>query len=220
MPSAYNTTERLQLGEVGEDKNFLLEKDYSHTAIPIYEEHIKVNVQSQEFSRASYNLFLKSKEKQHHSVKVDYTDSLKVKPRYLELSIADRVSVINSIMSNENTGVDNYLLNKPDAHLISSISIVFTNEQQNRIQEADEVFVKSFGVKSYALYLYRKGVLIDTIPFSNGVVFKYSTSNFCWKQEGYSAWSIVDIVENDESCPKGTYRSPKKEKSLNQYLRF
>ncbi len=219
-PTIYSTVEQLQLGEIGEDKNYVLEKSYTHTAIPSYDQPIKVNVKQQAFSNSSFKAFEKATVHQNKKIAVNYVDSLETKPKFLKLQIADRVAVINNINNKENEDIEGYLQNKAEAHLISEVSMVFSAQQQTAILRADEVFVKTYGVKSYALHLYREGVLVDTIPFSEGISFKYGTSNFCWKEVRYSTWEIVDLVAQDERCPKGTFRFPKKDKDVNDYLKF
>lgn len=219
-PTTYSTTEQLQLGEIGEDKNFVLEKNYNHTAIPIYNKPVKVNVQLQEFKTSSYRAFKKANAKQNDAINISYSDSLDTKPRYLKLSLADRVAVLNALNSEDNKDVKQYLHNKYDAHVISNISIAFSKQLQNSIIKADEIFIKTYGVKSYALHLYTEGVLVDTIPFTEGVVFNYKTSNLCWKEIRNSTWNLADIVEQADRCPKDTYRSPKKDKKVKDYLKF
>ena len=215
-PTIYNTTEQLQLGEIGEDNNYVLEKSYSHTAIPSYHKPVRVNVQVQDFKSSSYKAFQKAAAKQNEST-VDSTVTIS---QYLKLDIADRVAVLNALNGKDNEDVKRYLNNKYDTHLISSITIVFPKQIQDIIMQADEVFLKTHGIKSYALYLYKESVLVDTIPFTDGVVFNYKTSNFCWKETKYAKWDMVDVVDNFERCPKGTYRSPKKDKGVKEYLRF
>lgn len=220
-PSIHSTTEQLQLGEIGEDKNFVLEKDYTHTAIPLYDSPVKINVQLQGFEKSSYKAFQKTNLKQNKKVTITYVDSLKTKPKYLKLNIADRVAVLNAINSKKNKDLKAYLKNKFNSHLIHQVSILFPLNIQNKILNADEVFIKNYGIKSYAIYLYNNGEILDTVKFSDGVVFSYSASNFCWKKLKNSQWDIVDILEQDQRCSRGTYRFPNTEpKDVDDYLKF
>lgn len=213
----HNTKVQLQLGEIGEDENFALEKNYRHTAVPNYDEPVKINVRQNTFTKKTYKTFTKANTKK---LAVTYIDSLEKKPNYLTLSISDRVTVLNAINGKTNTNVKTYLSNKFNSHIVSDIGIVFSEQQQNAILQADEVFFKTHGLKAYALYLYKNGNLVTTIPFSEGVVFNYKTLNFCWKQIKYATWNIVDILEDNERCSKGTYKYPKMEKTVDEYLKF
>ena len=57
----HTTRQNIMLGTVGEQKDFVLEQDYNHTAIPKYSKPIKIQPITTEFTKATYRAFLKAK---------------------------------------------------------------------------------------------------------------------------------------------------------------
>ena len=219
-PANFKTTEQVELGGIGVASNFVLDKSYEQTGIVTYKQPIKVAVQQETFNNTTYKAFEKAKFTSNKKTTIVYIDSVDTKPNYLKLEIADRISIIEAVNDTKNTSVKAFLKVKHEAHLVSQVSIAFPKQIQTSILSADEIYLQSYGVNSFAIHLYKKGVLTDTIPFTEGVVFSYGGSKFCWKNTNHSVWEIADIVPTNKTCPKGTYRSPKKDKSLNQHLRF
>jgi len=214
------TTQNIQLGTVGEQKNFVLEQDYNHTALPKYQTPIKVNVSVLTFNRTTFKSFSKAKTNQNQGVTINYVDSLENKPKYLKLEIADRVAVLNTLNSKENKDVFNFLQTKTEAHLVSSIALVLSINDITATITADEVFLETTGIKNYALKLYKNKIAQQTILFSDGVVFAYKTSSCCWKQNKKYQLEIVDLVESDDKCPSNTYRFAKRAKNKIDYFKF
>lgn len=214
------TTQNIQLGTVGEQKNFVLEQDYNHTALPKYQTPIKVNVSVLDFNKTTYKAFSKAKTNQNQAISVSYIDSLKSKPKFLKLEIADRVAVLNTLNSKENKDVFSFLQTKTEAHVISSIALALKTNDITAITTADEVFLEIAGIKNYALKLYKDKTVQQTILFNNGVVFAYKTSSCCWKQNNKHELEIVDLVESDDKCPSNTYHFAKRANKKINYLKF
>lgn len=214
------TLQSLQLGTVGEQKNFVLEQDYNHTAIPKYKKTIKVKVDLVDFNKTSFKAFTNAKRAQSKNISVNYVDSLANKPKYLKLEIADRVAVLNALNSKENKDVFNFLHTKKEAHLVSSIALAVNVNDITAITTADEVFFETTGIKNYALKLYRDKTVKQTILFNDGVVFAYKTSSCCWKQNDKQQLKIVDLVEGNDKCPSNTYRFAKRANKKIDYFKF
>ncbi|WP_290698282.1 hypothetical protein [Lacinutrix sp.] len=214
------TTQNIQLGTVGEQKNFVLEQDYNHTALPKYQTPIKVNVSVLDFNKTIHKAFANAKENQNQAITVNYVDSLKRKPKYLKLEIADRVAVLNALNSKENKDVFSFLETKTEAHLISSIALALNPNDLIAITAADEVFLEVTGIKNYALKLYKNKLVQQTIMFNDGVVFAYKTSSCCWKQNDKYQLEIVDLVQGRDKCPSDTYRFAKRAKKKIDYYKL
>lgn len=212
------TTQNLQLGTIGVHKNFMLEQDYNFTAIPQYQSPIKVNVTRVPFNKTKIKAFENAKSIQNKSVVVTYVDSVKPKPRFLKLEIADRVAVLKSLNSKENRGVFQFLQNKSNAHLISTISVVFDAQIATKLSSAQEVFLEPKGINNYVLKTYDHNNEQDSVSFKQGVVFGYQTSKACWKENKKHQLEIIDLVESDDRCPIDSYRQAKKaQQTLNNY---
>jgi len=214
------TTQNIKLGTVGEQKDFILEQDYNHTALPNYQDPIKIQVSLIAFNTSTYKTFTKAKTSQNQSVAINYIDSISNKPKFLKLEIADRVAVLNALNNTENKDVFQFLKNKNDAHIITSVSLVLKENDITAITKANEVFLENSGIKSYALHLYNNKELQQTINFKEGVVFAYQTSNACWKENDKYQLKIIDLVESNDKCPSKTYRASKRAKQKINYYKF
>jgi len=212
------TKHTIPLGIVGEQKDFVLEQDYNHTALPEYQSPIKVNISVLEFNTTSYKAFANAKTRQDQKLSVNYVDSLKSKPKYVKVDIADRVAVLNALNNSTNKDVFNFLQNKKEAHMVTSIAMALNSNDLLSVTNAEEVFLERTGIKNYALNLYNNKELQQTILFTNGVVFAYKTSSCCWKQNSKYQLEIIDLAEGNTKCPNQSYRSAKRaNKKINYY---
>ena len=214
------TTQNLELGTIGVHKNFMIEQDYNFVAIPQYQSPIKVNVTRVPFNKTKLKAFENAKSAQNKTVTVRYIDSVKPKPRFLKLEIADRVAVLKSLNSPQNRDVFQFLQNKSNAHLISTISVVFDAETTAKLSTAQQVFLEYTGINTYVLKTYNNTKEQHSIHFSEGVVFGYQISNVCWKENKKRQLEIVDFVESDDRCPLNSYRMAKKAKKNINYKNF
>lgn len=214
------TTQNLQLGTVGEQKEFLLEQDYNHVALPVYNISIKVNISPLKFNKSSYNAFIKAKPSQAKNVTINYIDTLDTKPKYLKIDIADRLAVLNTLNSKTNQDVFQFLKNKDQAQVITSLAVAFNNNQLDALVQADEVFLEVTGVKNYALKVYKDNTLQQTILFSEGVVFAYKTSSCCWKQNDKYQLEIIDLAEGNNKCPNQSFKSANRAKKEINYFKL
>ena len=205
------------LGLIGEDKQFVLERDYNHTAIPVYDSPLKIQISVQHFNKSTYKAFSKATTNQNTDLAID---SLSNKLKFLKLELSDRVSILNMLNSKRNNDIKDYIFNKKDAHIITSISMALDKNRFDELVNADEVFLATTGVKSYALKAYKKGQLQITLSFNEGVVFAYQASNFCWQENSKHQLNIVDIVESTDKCPNNSYRNAKRAKKKIDYFKL
>ena len=103
------------LGVIGEDKQFVFEQDYNHTAIPQYNAPLKVQVSAQYFNMSIFKAYDKAAINQKSNFTVD---SLSNKPQFLKLDLPDRVRVLNALNSKLNNNVKYYVSNKKETHII------------------------------------------------------------------------------------------------------
>lgn len=216
--SQKTTTQNIQLGTIGEQKDFILEQDYNHIALPKYKNLIKVNIIKNSFNKSTYKAFKKAEILQNVSVAIEYVDSSKVKPSFIKLEIADRLPIINSL--NNNNDIFEYLKNKSASHIITSLSIAFDIDILQSIQNSDEAYLADSGIDGYVLVLFKDEIEQRIIKFMEGVVFAYQASNFCWQEDDRRQLNIVDIVESTDKCPSNTYRSAKRAKKKINYYKF
>ncbi len=212
--------EHMSLGIIGEKNGFVLEQSYHHIGLPKYETPIKVQVTPISFNKLSFKAFEKAKQSQNTSIKIDYIDSLDIKPQFLKLDIADRVAVINSLNSQVNNDILLFLKNQNEAHMVTTLSVVFNNETMDILKNAEEVILEQAGVKNYVLKTYQDGLGQHTIHFKEGVAFAYKTSNACWQENDRRQLKIADIVSFGNKCPKDTYRIAKRAKKKVNYFKL
>jgi hypothetical protein len=212
------TTQNLLLGTIGEQKDFILEQDYNQTAMVQYSNPVRINVSLSDFNKTTFKAFEKAKKGQAAELNITFVDSLENKPKYLNLEIADRVAVLNALNSKENKDIFQYLQNKPNAHLVSNLTVAFNESLTNAIIKADKVFLEQDGIKNYKLSLYKDNKIAQTILLNEGVVFTFKTSSFCWKQNNQYQLEIVDIVKVEDKCPSKTYKLAKRaHKNINYF---
>lgn len=205
--SQTSTTQQLSLGSIGLDKDFILQSNFNSAATPSYQEPVKVSVFKVPFTKATYNAFTKAKTLQTANVNITYIDSLPVKPNFIKLQIADKVSVINALNSEHNTNVKTYLQHNKTANMITSISLALNKEDLDNITSADAAFLIEKQPKIYALQLYKEAEKVQLIWFNKGIIFEYKTSNCCWQAIRKNDLDIVDLVDPYSNCPNKTFRS-------------
>ncbi|MFL1013665.1 hypothetical protein [Flavisericum labens] len=216
---ATTTSHQVSLGSVGVNSTSLLDSEFNQTAVPNYSEPIKVSVNLVPFSKRSYKAFEKANAVQSAKIKVNYIDSIPQKPNYIKLQIADKVSIINALNSNGNESVKTYLANNKNAKVLTDVSMAFNPKELQSLMGANSVFLVESGVKTYSLKWYDKTGKQQLVPFNNGVVFAYGTSNCCWRVNNRHKFDIVDLVDYG-SCPKNTYGSANRAEKTIETIKF
>lgn len=197
----------IELATIGEGKMNLEINAFQTTSIPTYKKKLRISSQILEFSNATFRAFKNASKLQGKKVSVKYVDSLPNKPVFVTISISDKVSVINQLNENFNKEVLSYLQTVPEAKMISTVSMVFTNKLVEEIREAEEVYLVNKKFKKYDLQLYKNKKLFKTIDLSKGTVFAYQWSSFCWSKNGRELPKLVNLNFNSSKCKNNTYNS-------------
>ncbi len=214
------TKHKVALGTIGTDKDFILQSGFNSAAVPRYKNPIKVSALVTPFTKQTYKTFLKANVLQSAKTDVDYIDSLNVKPKYIQLKIADKVNLIKALNEKSNQSIKAYLSNKTSANIVTSISVAFSSEVLKAIQQAESIFLVETKAKTYALQIDRSNAEKQIIHFSEGVVFAYNTANCCWQENKHRQLDIVDFVTGYNSCPNKTYRSSNRAKKKINYFKL
>lgn len=210
----------LVLGNIGLNKDFILQKGFKNSAYPKYTNPIKLSITKIPFTKTIYKKFLKAKEQQSSNIDIKYIDSITEKPYYLKLTIADKVELVSNLNNYANNNVNSYLKLDPYAKIITGISIGFNNQELQMLEQALSVYLIETTLKTYALRLHTIDNKTTIIPFKKGVVFMYKSSNLCWKENSKRRLEIVDIVGEYNNCAKGSYRSASKAKQKINYYKL
>ncbi|WP_142785725.1 hypothetical protein [Changchengzhania lutea] len=218
--SQTKTTQQVNLGSVGLDKDFLLQQEFNNAAIPTYNKPIKLRVSIKSFNKQTYKILTKAKVSQPANFSVIYIDSIPKKPQYLQLQIADKVSVLEDLNSKANYSLKDYLILNKRTNIITDISIALNQNDLENIANADAVFLVEESYKKYVLQYYKTSTEVEKISFSEGIIFGYKTANCCWQENSKHQLSIVDLVSDFNNCPNKTYRSANRAKKKINYFKL
>lgn len=208
----------LELGNIGLPGRSLLEYKFRTTAIPQYQNKIRIKAQATNFNKSKFNTYLKASP--DNKLGLVYIDSLENKPQFTELRIIDKTGYIHAI--NNDPGVLNYLKNQQDIKAITSLSVAFNNNQVQTITNAESVFLTySYDLKKSYLETIDKNGGVTNIYFGESVPFAYSVSGFCWQENTDKQIVVADVIDSWDSCPSGTYqkasKAKKEEKEINYF---
>ncbi len=213
------TKQKVVLGSVGLNSNYILSQNYDNTGLPNYKKEIRVTVASLPYTKTTYKAYAKASLLQEANFKIKAIDSVKTKPKYLDISIADNVLLVESLNDSSNRSIRNYLSTQREAKVVTGIAMALPSNLMDSVNGGDEYFLSEYGKKSYAITVYKKGDLITTIPFTDGVVFAYDVSSCCWQENSTRQVAIVDLVDNIE-CPYKTHASAKRAKKKINYFKL
>lgn len=207
----------IELGAIGIMSSRLVQNQFQINAIPSLEQKIRVKSIAKFFDKTTISYY--NKNQPDTTKTITYIDSLTIQPKYLQLEIIDKVTLLEELNAKSNKTVVAYLKTAENTLFISSVSIKFPEMIQNNIQNAEEIFLMNSDNKKYVLALFNKNKLSEIIEFSTGDIFEYETSNFCWGVNDKHNIVITDIT--DGKCGKNTYKTyhkaHKKQIKANQY---
>ncbi|MCR8667510.1 hypothetical protein NO995_07450 [Aestuariibaculum sp. M13] len=203
----HKTSQQVLLGGIGSSETNIFKTDFSNTALPVYDISLKVNVEPISFNKQDFKDFKVANNLQNAPIELEFIDSIKIKPKYVKLKIADKVELLKVINQTNNSNLKDYLAHSTDSNFITSISMAFNGDVLEALMQAESVFLIENSYKTYSLELKDSKGDSKVISFNNGVVFKYELSHCCWQEDKRHHLNIVDIVEQYKSCPKQTYSS-------------
>ncbi|CAL2094026.1 conserved protein of unknown function [Tenacibaculum sp. 190524A02b] len=209
------TSKSVELGVVGNRKISVYKTDFDVTSIPVYKNLIKVTTVEKSFTKSIYKNYLDATKEKKGIHKVNYIDSLEVKPTYIDLILEDKVAVIKALNQEENESVFKYVKNIPEAKLVSALRMVSTPEVKKQLQQADAMYVKTNNQKNQKVYLFNKEKQIGVLDISKTTIFGYQVSSFCWEITEREKIKLATLLNEGENCTSNTKRNPKKlEKEL------
>jgi len=209
----------VELGVIGLQNGTLIAHNFESIAIPYFSKGVKLQVLPVSFSKQSFKAYEKAN-KMYKKGKLTFSDTLKVKPEYIVLQFVDRVAITKQLNTTKNKGVRSYLETKQSAQMVTSISIAFSIEQLQLLKNADEVFLIQSSSKKFSLQLKSLDGKKQNLVLSDGVVFAYQTSSFCWKENDKHKLVIADIVSDSEGCPPNTHRKANKVIQKENYFKL
>lgn len=207
----YHTTSQvLELGVVGDKEISVYKTDFETASIPVYTDFIKLSIEKKNFTRNIYKKYMMSVKEKNTPHKVNYIDSLEVKPVYLDFSINDKSLVIESLNKEENKAVLSYIKNVPQTKLITNIRVLLTKEIEKQIEEVDAFYIRTNQQKKQLIYLFKKEKPIGELDLSKTVIFGYKMSSFCWGFTEKKKIKLITLLSEGENCTSNTNRIPGK----------
>jgi len=213
------TQRPVSLLHIGNQEDLLLESNYKNNAIVTINQFVKVFATSNSFTKKSYKAFSKANTLQNKNIPVKYIDSLKNKPVYLSIVIADKIAVLDAFKEKQNYSLKEYLILQDDARLVTKVSLALQSSDVTNTQQAEEILLVPHGHKSYALELYSNTKMTQRILFTEAVVFAYNTSGICWKENKKHQLEIVDLVDGS-GCPSKTFKNANRAKKKINYFKL
>ncbi|MHA7057058.1 hypothetical protein ACWGOQ_0007555 [Aquimarina sp. M1] len=211
------TTTPVAIGVIGIHENHMRTTNFQVTAIPIYKKGIRVGITATGFNKTTYNAYLEASTNDNQ--KIVYIDSLETKPEFLKIELIDWVTIIAELQQEYNQQTIAYLKRQADAEIISSVSIAVSQQTITDIQKAEAVFLVNENYKQYGLALVKDGKTYKTIDFADTTIFGYRLSYFCWGENDKRRAALFDIVDENDNCPKHTYKNAEKAKEKINYFK-
>ncbi|TJY37399.1 hypothetical protein [Pontimicrobium aquaticum] len=214
------SSQSIDLGSIGIDKNTILNKSFIYKGFPIYDEPLRLSVTFIDFTKHTYKKFRASKTVQASKLKVNYVDSLEVKPKYFSFRISDVVGLIKTLNSDNNINTKDMLEVNSNLGVVTNVLIAYSEEITKKINDANAVFLVQNGFNQYGFQL-NTNETQEVIPINQGVVFDYKLSKCCWQESSKHELIIADLVDEGAKCPYKTFKSPKYIKEEEKdYLKF
>ncbi|KAA1247603.1 hypothetical protein [Aquimarina sp. RZ0] len=213
-----SATTPIALGVIGVHENHILHTDFQVTTIPSYKNGIRVGISATDFNKNTYKTYLAASKNNVQQIK--YVDSIDNKPQFLKIELLDWVAIITELEETYNQQTIAYLKRQQDAEMISAVSAALSAKDINEINNAEAVFLVNKNYKQYQLSLIKDGKTFKTIDFADLTIFGYRLSYFCWGENEKNRVTLFDIVDENDNCPKNTYKNAEKTKEKVNYFKL
>ncbi|WP_440879923.1 hypothetical protein [Tenacibaculum sp. C7A-26P2] len=200
----------VELGVLGNKKKSIYKTNFEVSSIPYYKKFIKVSVTEKSFTKKIYKEYQKVIKETGVSEEFKYVDSLKIKPKFMDLIIEDKALVIESLNDLDNTNVKNYTRNMPKTKIVSGLRVVFQNNVKEDFKKADALYFRTDQQKKQTIYLFKNGKQIAVLDTSKAFIFGVKLSSFCWGGIDAEKIGFVSLVSDGENCTIQSNRDPKK----------
>lgn len=170
------------------------------------------------FTAKSFKAFKKTNTYQPANIQVMYSDSLKVKPAFVTLTLSNQAMIAQTINNDTNRKLQQYLQVNTQVGLVYSVSMLLPDNVQEAVLKADYLQLVQNKFAYYSLQLVTNNAVTQTIDFNEGVVFGYKYLYPCWQENTRHNMEVAGFTENTGGCPGGTYKKAEKaRKKINIY---
>lgn len=207
-----------ELGSVIQTHGDMLYTASEPTGIPAWP-ILRVEVKQMPFNSSSYYTYAKYKQRAAQINSVPYNDSLPYKPKYLRLTLPDKVALTQHINQEEHKKIREYLLTDDTYKLVTRLDIAPTENELIQFLNAEVVQLEKDEYGSQKLILITGDEYVSYF-FSELQVFDYGHVSFCWGEDTYHNKKIKSLIKDGDRCPKGTFLKPKKMNKNKPYLKL
>ncbi len=213
-----SVTNPIALGVIGIQKKDVLNSDFRISAIPQYKEKIRVGVTASDYTETTFEAY--QKKSKDNVQQITYVDSLESKPRFITLTLLDRVTTLSELQKEYNNTTITYLKNQKEASLVTSVSMALPEALVKEMTTAEAVFLSNGAYKQYYLTLVNAGRVSKKISFDQATIFGYELSFFCWSENDRKQIVLANIIDEKSSCSKNAYRDAQKALQKMNYFKL
>lgn len=195
-------THNIELGVIVQ-KEGALKNHLEIKGRPVLTQKLEVTITEREFTKTSFARYAAIYDTQKEAI--NYTNDLEKKPTYFEIELTDDIGFASMI--NQDTSIREYVKNSKNASAITKIAVAGTSID---ITEVTSSYLEVTENNNYVLRLYKEEDVLQSIPFSETLIFEYQTSFFCYGKNERGQVIVMDIVEEGKSCKRPLVRKAKK----------
>jgi hypothetical protein len=207
-----------ELGSIGEAAStFNLKNDFVVHSFPTLQNKIRLDVQVLPLTKNLSEIYLDKVKVNPSAIKVNYVDTLAVKPEYVTLTISDINGFATELNADYNKNSFQYLKDTETPVLVTGIAVILPAEDIAKIRMSDAFYLHNNQEKKYTIALYKTGKKTENIDLNSMMVLAYTIGKFCWSVNDRQHWYIGDIVKDNKSCKGNTISKIKKREEKNLY---
>ena len=214
-----DTNPPLSLGEIGKSSRSIIQKDIHQIGKPSLSQPIVVTAREVQFTKTAYRKYSELNKRKGQESKIEYIDSLPIKPKHISLEISDMVALTTQLNNGRNDAIRSYLAKDEDYNIVMQVSALASNTIMNKIFLADGIFLTQDRNNIMGIELVKDNSR-ESITLSEFEVFDYGLAGFCWGLDRYGNEKIEVMVQDGESCPKGTESKAYKLERTKPYLKL
>lgn len=213
------TQQQVELGLIGQKYSSFKNTKIEIFGVPKYKNKLKTTIVFKNLDKKSYKKYIKSNKNLYRKSIIKINDSTINKYKIIEISIEDKVSIVNALNS-DNKNIIEYLKKTPKAFLISSIRLISDLGTLNSIQNADSFYLKTDKHKKQWLLLFKNEKEIEKLSLTKNNIFEYKLSHFCWKLTPNRTIVLATILNEKQRCRISTKKNIEKLKKESHYNYF
>ncbi|MBC7523116.1 MAG: hypothetical protein H7239_01555 [Flavobacterium sp.] len=207
------SSSNVEIGSIGFSKATIVKNDFETHALPILNNKLRVEINILPFNKRSNKIYKEKAKYNQSQSKIQFSDSLDIKPEFVVLTIFDINGFVNEINDTQNKEVIEFLKKTEKAKITTSIVTTISPENILKIKQADTYYIVNNQESKYVLNLFKANKKIESIDLQSGEVLGYKLSKCCWSVDNRGKWYLADLVDENTSCKGKTEQKIKQRKT-------